>query len=123
MLRFNGFGMGLADFGHSVADIVRNIIGSIAASYVVLHVSALIEKHSTHLKAAMAKIGRLSLLILAVHIIDDDVTRIDAINEIMLGSGIGAFWVVILESVFRCAYSVCIALMLERVRSIRSIFS
>lgn len=123
VLRFNGFGMGLADFGHSVADIVRNIIGSIAASYVVLHVSALIEKHSTHLKAAMAKIGRLSLLILAVHIIDDDVTRIDAINEIMLGSGIGAFWVVILESVFRCTYSVCIALMLERVRSIRSIFS
>ncbi len=123
VFHFNGFGMGLADFGSSPVDVTRNFVGSIAASYVVLCASAFIQKHFWPIATILARIGRLSLLILAVHIIDDDVTRIELINSIMLGSGIGAFWIVIMESAVRCTYSFLIALCLEKVSLVRAIFS
>lgn len=122
ILRFNGFGMGLADFGSSPADVLRNFVGSIAASYVVLCVSAFMERHFRYIPKVLARIGRLSILILAVHIVDDDVTRIESINNAILGTGVGAFWLVIIESAIRCTYSVFIALCLEKIRSVRAIF-
>lgn len=123
IVNFDGFGMGLADYGAMPIDIVRNGAGSIAGTYVVLYVSKLMCKHFRHLPGLLEKIGRISLLVLAIHIIDDDVTRIDAINQMLLGAGLGAFWIVILESIVRCVYTVCIAFCINRLRLVRSIFS
>jgi len=123
IVNFNGFGMGLADFGAMPIDIVRNVVGSLAGMYVVIYVSKIMCKHFQHFSRLLEKVGRLSLLVLAVHIIDDDVTRIDAINQMLLGAGLGAFWIVTTESIVRCVYTVCIAFCLDRLRVVRSIFS
>ena len=120
---FNGFGMGLADYGSSPSDVFRNIVGSIAAIITVVSISGFLDRHACHISTLLEQIGRLSLLILAVHIIDDDVTRIDAINLFLLGSGMGAFWITVLESIVRCAYTVLFARCLMRLRFIRDIFS
>ena len=120
---FNGFGMGLADYGSSPSDVFRNIVGSIAAIITVVSISGFLDRHACHISTLLEQIGRLSLLILAVHIIDDDVTRIDAINLFLLGSGMGAFWITVLESIVRCTYTVLLARCLMRLRFIRDIFS
>jgi hypothetical protein len=84
--------------------------------------SMLIEDLVPRMSSHLADIGRISLLILAVHIIDDDVSRIDAISMFLLGAGLGAFKLVILEAAARVAYTLLISFLLSRLRIIRKFF-
>lgn len=122
ILHFRGFGMGTADFGQTPLDVARNLIGSFGGMICILIISMYIEQLGHRMSSHLAEIGRISLLILAVHIIDDDVTRIDAINLFLLGAGLGAFKLVILESVVRVAYTLLISFLLSRLKIVRKFF-
>lgn len=122
ILHYTGFGMGTADFGATPLDIARNLIGSLGGMASVLIVSMYIEQFGHCLSAHLAEVGRISLLILVVHIIDADVTRIDAMNLFLLSSGLGAFKLAILDSIVRCAYTLLIAFLLERLSLVRKLF-
>lgn len=122
ILHYRGFGMGTADFGQTPADIARNLIGSFGGMTAILIISMFIEDLVPLMSSHLADIGRISLLILAVHIIDDDVSRIDAISMFLLGAGLGAFKLVILEAAARVAYTLLISFLLSRLRIIRKFF-
>ena len=122
ILHYRGFGMGTADFGQTPADIARNLIGSFGGMTAILIISMFIEDLVPLMSSHLADIGRISLLILAVHIIDDDASRIDAISMFLLGAGLGAFKLVILEAAARVAYTLLISFLLSRLRIIRKFF-
>ena len=111
ILHYTGFGMGTADFGATPLDIARNLIGSLGGMVSIVIISMYIEQLGHWVAPHLAEIGRISLLILVVHIIDDDVTRIDAMNLFLLSSGLGAFKLAILDSVSGahtpCSYHSC----------------
>jgi uncharacterized membrane protein YcfT len=88
----------------------------------IVIISMYIEQLGHWVAPHLAEIGRISLLILVVHIIDDDVTRIDAMNLFLLSSGLGAFKLAILDSVLRCAYTLLISFLLERIPFICRLF-
>lgn len=122
ILHYTGFGMGTADFGATPLDIARNLIGSLGGMVSIVIISMYIEQLGHWVAPHLAEIGRISLLILVVHIIDDDVTRIDAMNLFLLSSGLGAFKLAILDSVLRCAYTLLISFLLERIPFICRLF-
>lgn len=123
IMRFNGFGMGSADFGQTPSDIARNFIGSFGGMVSILYISLFIEQHTHNAAPKLARLGMLSLLILVIHIVDDDVTRIDAVNGYLLGIGLGAFKLVIIESIVRCSYTVLLARIASCFQPIRRLFS
>ena len=123
ILHFNGFGIGGADLGTTPVDVARNIIGSLGGIVTMIIISIYIEQFGHWTSSHLAEIGRISLLILVIHIIDDDVTRIDAVNMFLLASGLGAFKLVLLESVVRCSYTVLLAFIASRIQAVRRLFS
>ena len=123
ILHYTGFGMGSADFGQTPSDIARNFIGSFGGMVSILYISLFIEQHTHNAAPKLARIGMLSLLILVIHIVDDDVTRIDAVNGYLLGIGLGAFKLVIIESIVRCSYTVLLAHIASCFQPIRRLFS
>ncbi|RRF99262.1 MAG: DUF1624 domain-containing protein [Coriobacteriaceae bacterium] len=123
IMHYNGFSMGTADFGAAPLDIARNIIGSLGGMVSILILSMYIEQDGHWISSHLAEIGRISLLVLVAHIIDDDVIWKGTINMLILASGLGAFKLVIIESIVRCSYTVSLAFMASRSRVIRSLFS
>lgn len=123
ILHFNGFSMGAADFGTTQFDIVRNIIGSLGGIVSIIIISMYLERFGHWIAPHLAEIGRISLLILVIHVIDDNVTRIDAVNGCLLGLGIGAFKLTIFGSVVRCFYTVWLASAASHIKAFRRLFS
>ena len=70
--------MAMCDYGRSVVDCVRNIVGAIASSLCLILFLALIEQegyNSSKFWQTLSRLGSLTLYVLMIHVAEDDVLR------------------------------------------------
>lgn len=78
IVRFNGWGMAMAQYGVTFADIIRNLAGGIGATLVLLSACSILDRRGGENEQAarlMCRVGRLTLLIMCIHVFEDDVVR------------------------------------------------
>lgn len=112
---FNGFSMAMCDYGRSVVDCVRNIVGAIASSLCLILFLALIEQegyNSSKFWQTLSRLGSLTLYVLMIHVAEDDVLRWGQIVEAVGARSQGLAWLGVL--VVRILADVCIAVLLQR---------
>ena len=82
-LRFSGFGMAICGYGVTALEVVRNVAGGLAGSVCVLWACRWLEGRlgETGLWSRVARLGRLTLLVLCVHLFEDNVLRWGPIVE------------------------------------------
>ena len=112
---FNGFSMAMCDYGRSVVDCVRNIVGAIASSLCLILFLALIEQggyNSSKFWQTLSRLGSLTLYVLMIHVAEDDILRWGQIVEVVGARSQGLAWLGVL--VVRILADVCIAVLLQR---------
>ncbi len=75
---FNGFSMAMCDYGRSVFDFVRNIVGAIASPLCLILFLALIEQGGHNLSKlwqTLSRLGSLTLYVPMVHVAEDGILR------------------------------------------------
>lgn len=77
-------GMATCWFGSTPIQVVLSVVGSCGATYVIVRLSQVVDVHGRHAPALLAGLGQISLTILCVHLIEDNVVRWDAINALLL---------------------------------------
>lgn len=77
-------GMATCWFGNTPAQVALSVVGSCCATYAVVRLSQKIDERGAHAPALLAELGRISLAILCIHLIEDNVVRWDAINALLL---------------------------------------
>ena len=112
---FNGFSMAMCDYGRTVVDFVRNVVGAIASSLCLILFLVLIEqggRNSSKLWQILRRLGSLTLYVLMIHVAEDDILRWGQIVEAIGACGQGLAWLGVL--VVRILADVCIAVLLQR---------
>ena len=107
--------MAMCDYGGSVVDCVRNIVGAIASSLCLILFLALIEQegyNSSKFWQTLSRLGSLTLYVLMIHVAEDDVLRWGQIVEAVGARSQGLAWLGVL--VVRILADVCIAVLLQR---------
>lgn len=113
---YNGFGMAVCDYGVYAADALRNVCGGIAATLIVLVACLRAEARlaGSSLWRLVGALGRYSLVIMCVHLVEDDVLRwgliVGQVSE-LVGGTFG--WLGFM--VLRVAADVLIAALLVRI--------
>ena len=92
---FEGFWLVHCEIAHGPLDI----IGSLAGCVLVMAVSELIARRGRLSKRVLAAIGRYSLVVLCMHIIELDIFPWDAVCAVMVSAGISQYlaWNVIVR--------------------------
>ena len=112
---FNGFSMARCDYGRSVFDFVRNIVGAIASPLCLILFLALIEQGGHNLSKlwqTLSRLGSLTLYVPMVHVAEDGILRWGQIVEAVGALSQGLAWLGVL--VVRILADVCIAMLLQR---------
>lgn len=112
---FNGFSMAMCDYGRSVFDFVRNIVGAIASPLCLILFLALIEQGGHNLSKlwqTLSRLGSLTLYVPMVHVAEDGILRWGQIVEAVGALSQGLAWLGVL--VVRILADVCIAMLLQR---------
>ena len=107
--------MAMCDYGRSVVDFVRNVVGAIASSLCLILFLALIEQgghKSSKLWQTLRRLGSLTLYVLMIHVAEDDILRWGQIVEAIGARSQGLAWLAVL--VVRILADVCIAVLLRR---------
>lgn len=81
--RYQGFAMAMCAFGSTVPDFLRNVVGGICGTACVVTLCRLAERRfgRTAPWRVLSWAGRMTLLVLCVHLFEDDVLRWGAIAE------------------------------------------
>lgn len=122
---FEGFSMATSDYGAHFVDVLRNIAGGIGGSLCVVKLCELAERSSfgsTRIWKGLSKLGRFSLLIMCVHLFEDDVLRwgqIVSATGVFLPSSLG--WFVVL--IVRVLVDVSVAAALSRIPFVAVLFN
>lgn len=112
---FNGFSMAMCDYGRSVFDFVRNIVGAIASPLCLILFLALIEQGGHNLSKlwqTLSRLGSLTLYVPMVHVAEDGILRWGQIVEAVGALSQGLAWLGVL--VVRILADVRIAMLLQR---------
>lgn len=74
---FEGFSMAVADYGRTALALVRNLAGGVAGTICVVWACRWIEGRlgETRLWSALSRMGGVTLVVLCVHLFEDDVLR------------------------------------------------
>ena len=120
-----GFGMAVNSYGIYATDVVRNIVGGVAGTWCVIVGCRAIELKTPFgggsLWRLVSRLGELSLLILCVHLVEDNVVRWEAIALATKGvTGTGPGWLLVLFA--RLVVDVFMALVLARVPLVCKVF-
>lgn len=115
-------GMATCWFGSTPIQIVLSVVGSCGATYVIVRLSQVVDVHGRHAPALLAGLGQISLTILCVHLIEDNVVRWDAINALLL-QGMSPDELLLAESLVRTGADCLIAWALMRVPAIHALMN
>lgn len=77
-IEYKGWGMAMALYGSGGLDIIRNCAGGIAATVLILNICLRIEHCGAcncFVWSALARMGTITLVVLCVHLFEDDVLR------------------------------------------------
>lgn len=74
---FEGFSMAVADYGRTALALARNLAGGVAGTICIVWACRWLEGRlrETRVWSALARAGRVTLLVLCVHLFEDDVLR------------------------------------------------
>ena len=83
IVRYAGFGMAICDYGPTVVAVVRNVAGGIAGTLCVLRICCWLERKIGEGRAwgFVQRMGRITLLVLCVHLFEDNVLRWGSVVE------------------------------------------
>lgn len=118
----NFMGMATCWFGDKTYQVICTLVGSCCATYIIVSLSRLLDVHREGTSRLLSYLGRISLTILCVHLIEDNVVRWYGINLLLLDN-IPATWLMILESLARSIADCLCARWLMRLRPIRAIMT
>lgn len=91
--------MAMCDYGRSVVDCVRSIVGAIASSLCLILFLALIEQggyNSSKFWQTLSRLGSLTLYVLMIHVAEDDILRWGQIVEVVGARSQGLAWLGVL---------------------------
>lgn len=116
ILGYKGWGMAMSSYGSGALDIVRNCAGGIAATAFILGICSRIEHRGDGdglVWSAFARLGTFTLVVLCVHLFEDDVLRWgDIINSFSTFMPYPGAWAIL--NLIRVAIDVLIAWLIRK---------
>jgi fucose 4-O-acetylase-like acetyltransferase len=112
ILAYDGYSMAMCGYGDTFMAFSRNICGAIAGSFCVIGACCALERGRVGESAlwnVLAKLGTMTLMILCVHIFEDDVLRWGLIVEASLKISTRFSWAFV--ALVRCAVDVVAAVI------------